>query len=220
MALEPQGIPIRNFHIQAQHGVALISILLLLAVLATLTIYAVENQDLAIRRVENQMLAEQGYQVNSSGEQWVIKVLERDIENDLVRADSEQSTMDHNGEIWGNLGPPVEVGDTGTTLLMTVEDLQGRLNVNNLLQGKQRQKAAEEGDSDQQGQQSPDQVNSEQNNLTTEEQDEAQQEEENEAAYWYQIFQNLFLALELSPALVDAMIDWVDPDQDPVGTSG
>ncbi|MGI9318529.1 MAG: hypothetical protein ACR2QW_14460, partial [bacterium] len=52
-----------------QRGVALISILLILTVLATLAIYTAEDQSLAIRRVENLGVAEQGYQVNLSGEQ-------------------------------------------------------------------------------------------------------------------------------------------------------
>ena len=47
---------------------------------------------------------------------------------------------DHRGEIWGNLGPPVEVGDSGVLLLMTIEDLQSRLNINNLIEGKQRKR--------------------------------------------------------------------------------
>ena len=109
-----------------QRGVALISILLLLTVLATLAIYAAEDQDLAIRRVANLDMAEQGYQVNLSGEQWVIKVLEKDQQDDKIRSNENDQPVDHAGEIWGNLGPPVEVGETGTTLLMLVEDLQGR----------------------------------------------------------------------------------------------
>ena len=107
-----------------QRGVAFISILLVLAVLATLAIYSAEDQHIAIRRMENLGGSEQGYQVNLSGEQWVVKVLEKDMANDKEAAASETPAIDHQGELWGNLGPPVEVGETGTTLLMAIEDLQ------------------------------------------------------------------------------------------------
>ena len=73
-----------------QRGVALIAILLVLAVLSTLAIYSAEDQHIAIRRMENLGQAEQGYQVNLSGEQWVVKVLEKDIDND--RKSSQQQS--------------------------------------------------------------------------------------------------------------------------------
>lgn len=200
---------------KSQHrGVALISILLILAVLATLAIYTAEDQSLAIRRVENIGLAEQGYQVNLSGEQWVVKVLEKDMIDDQLNSNEASSIIDHRGEIWGNLGPPVEVGDTGTLLLMTVDDLQGRLNINNLVEGKQRDQNQQN-----QEQQSPDESNNngdgEENNTEND-----PDEEEEEPAYWYQIFQNLLVSLELNPELVDPMIDWVDNDENPIGTTG
>lgn len=195
-----------------QRGVALISILLILTVLATLAIYTAEDQSLAIRRVENLGVAEQGYQVNLSGEQWVVKVLEKDLADDQLRSNESTPVIDHTGEVWGNLGPPVEVGDTGTTLLMTVEDLQARLNINNLIEGKTRER-------DQAGQQQPDQADDPE--IVQADSDAAESEEdEEEPAYWFQIFQNLFVSLELNPELVDPLIDWLDADESPIGTTG
>ena len=78
-----------------QKGVALVTILLVLAVLATLAIYSAEDQDLAIRRVSNLITAEQGYQVNISGEQWVVKVLELDMDNDRLNLNGQQPATDH-----------------------------------------------------------------------------------------------------------------------------
>ena len=200
-----------------QRGVALISILLLLSVLATLAIYAAENQDLAIRRASNLDAAEQGYQVNLSGEQWVVKVLEKDLIDDKLRSNESDPPVDHAGEIWGNLGPPVEVGETGTTLLMLIEDLQGRLNVNNLVQGKQPQRNRNPqnpgGDESGEGENDPVQDDSAQNAALP-------PEDGPEPILWFQIFQRLFASHELNPELVDAIIDWVDADQDPIGTTG
>ncbi len=189
----------------AQNGVALISILLLLTLLATLAIYAAEDQDMAIRRSSISDLAEQGYQVNISGEQWVVKVLEKDQEEDAVRRLQDESAIDHAGEIWGNLGPPVEVGETGTTLLMVIEDLQGKLNLNNLVQGKVVPENEQSG-----------QVTDPTVDVT--EPDDSGDDRPN--VLWFQIFQNLFDSLNLNPELVDSLIDWVDADSERVGTTG
>jgi len=184
-----------------QCGVALISILLVLTVLATLAIYAAEDQNLAIRRSQNQSLSEQGYQVNQSGEQWVLKVLEKDMVNDLSRSSEGAGVVDYRGEIWGNLGPPVEVGETGVTLLMIIEDLQGRFNLNNLVEGKRRlpPESAQQVDPNQPG-------------------DNAGEEEQ--PSFWYQILQNMFVSLDINPELVDPLIDWIDGDEEPIGTTG
>ena len=198
--------------INCQKGVALISILLILTVLATLAIYAAEDQSLAIRRVENISLAEQGYQVNLSGEQWVVKVLEKDLADDRFNSNESTTVIDHTGEIWGNLGPPVEVGDTGTTLLMSVEDLQSRLNINNLLEGKTRVPNQNE-QQNQEIQSNPDESGDTQD-------PDAESADEEEPTYWFEIFQNLFVSLEINPELVDPLIDWLDSDESPIGTTG
>jgi general secretion pathway protein K len=186
-----------------QRGVALISILLVLTVLATLAIYAAEDQNLAIRRSENLSLAEQGYQVNQSGEQWVLKVLEKDIVNDLSRSSENAGAVDHRSEIWGNLGPPVEVGETGVSLLMTIEDLQSKFNLNNLVEGKRR---APSQIADQSGQ------NQNANNDSN--------GDERPPVFWYQVLQNIFAGLSINPELIDPLIDWVDSDEELVGTTG
>ncbi|MBX2869253.1 MAG: type II secretion system minor pseudopilin GspK [Acidiferrobacterales bacterium] len=193
----------------SQRGVALISILLLLTLLATLAIYAAEDQDLAIRRAANLGLAEQGYQVNLSGEQWVVKVLEKDQQDDFIKTAQQQPAVDHAGEIWGNLGPPVEVGETGTLLLMLIEDLHSKLNLNNLLQGKRPARQETQ----------PSNV-SEENTPEPAAPEEANNPDRPPKVLWYQIFENLFATLEINPEMVNSLIDWVDRDSDPIGTTG
>ena len=178
-----------------QRGVALISILLVLTVLATLAIYAVEDQNLAIRRSQNLSQSEQGYQVNVSGEQWVLKVLEKDMVDDLVLGSQGKVATDYLDENWRKLGPALEVGETGVTLLMTIEDMQGRFNLNSLIQGKPKPLPPTNGNSSADGGQ-------------------VQQ------VFWYQIFQRLLQRLALNPELVDPLIDWIDQNEEEVGTTG
>ncbi len=207
-----------------QRGVALVTILLLLAVLATLAIYAAEEQDLSIRRVSNLVTAEQGFEINLSGEQWVVKVLEADIDNDNVNASGNQPVVDHPGEIWGNLGPPVEVGETGMSLWMLVEDQQSRININNLVQGSDP--AILSGDGNQEGEGAgadggdaePGQVN--EGEVVVESDPEPEDEEEEGRVLWYQVMRNLLVGLEINPELADPLMDWVDADGNPTGTTG
>ena len=210
-----------------QQGVALITILLLLAVLATLAIYSAEDQDMAIRRVSNLVTAEQGYQVNLSGEQWVVKVLEADLDNDLSNASGDRPVVDHTGEIWGNLGPPVEVGETGMSLWMLVDDQQSRLNINNLVQGTDPQGPGPGGDvaggeSDVSARDAATESEEQSANEgeTIVESETRDDEEEEERVLWYQVARNLFTGLGIRPDLVGPLLDWVDADESPVGTTG
>ena len=228
-----------------QYGVALISILLILTLLATLAIYTAEDQDIAIRRVQNQGTAESGFQVNVSGEQWVIKVLENDMVNDQVNIDSDLPALDHYGENWANLGPPVEVGESGVTLLMTIDDLQGLLNINNLRQGKsspqpsrntegnEAEEAAVNGEQEVNGDNvenndpaiegenaEGEQISEEQNNAESNQPAQDAEQNEQQPVLWFQVFQNLFAAQGVNPELIDGLIDWLDDDEATIGTTG
>ena len=114
-------------------GVALISVLLLLALLSTLAIFNMEKQDLAIRKVSNQRTSEQAFQIATGGEQWAIKLLEKDLEVDNEDSDS---GFDHTGENWANLGGAVKVEGTESSMQIEISDEQGKFNINNLMQGK------------------------------------------------------------------------------------
>jgi general secretion pathway protein K len=211
--------------------VALITILLLLAVMATLAIYSAEEQDLAIRRVSNLVTAEQGFQVNLSGEQWVVKVLEADLDSDAANSSGDQPVLDHQGETWGNLGPPVEVGKTGMTLWMLVDDQQSRININNLLQGREQGQSGggpgngSDDDSDAGGNAANDDEEADPDDEDPNEGEtvvvsDEDEEEEEKPVLWYQVMQNLFAGLKLNPELVFPLMDWVDGDEDPIGTTG
>ncbi len=104
-----------------QAGVALLSVMFILVLLTTLAVYVTEADHLMLSRAGNQRNFEQGMQLALGGEQWAVRVLQRD------GADSE---IDHLNEDWNRLGQPVTVDDAD--MRTAVEDMQGRFNVNNL----------------------------------------------------------------------------------------
>ncbi len=105
-------------------GVALVTVLFILAILATLAIFMAETQYLGVRRIGNLRDSEQAFQLALGAELWAAKVLERDMR---------ETTTDHAGEAWNRLLPQVTV-DEGK-LAASVEDQQGRFNLNNLRAG-------------------------------------------------------------------------------------
>lgn len=103
-------------------GVALITALLIMALISTLT-YALEwNNALDLRRTVVMLNRDQAIQVALGAESWIQSMLRQDLED---------SDADHLGEIWASdlPGLPIDGGE----LFGVIEDLQGRFNVNNLV---------------------------------------------------------------------------------------
>ena len=116
-----------NPRIKRQFGVALLTVLLILALMSTLAIYMFEDQYLSLRRATNERDAEQAFQLAAGAEQWAVRILQRDMLS---------NETDHLKETWYTLLPeiPVERG----TLTTRVDDLQGRFNLNNLAAGQDK----------------------------------------------------------------------------------
>jgi general secretion pathway protein K len=140
-----------------QAGVALLAVMFILVLLATLAVYIAEDDHLMISRAGNIRNMEQGMQYALGSEHWALRVLQRDVE------DSETDAL---GEDWNKLGTPVDV--EGGDLRTVVNDLQGRFNLNNLI--------------------SRDEV-------------------------WYPAFKRLLRLLEINEGVAEAVVDWVDADQ-------
>jgi len=181
-----------------QPGVALLSVLLILVLLATLAAYTAEEEDLAIRRLSNFQQAEQSFQVAIGGEQWGVKVLEKDIVDDQLKG---PEAFDHPTETWGNLGAAVEVEGTGTTMLVSIVDAQGKMNINNLIQGRPL----------------PERVG-DQGQLVDEEG--IPLENQTREVFWYQVFRNLLISVGSLPELADVVVDWLDINNQESGLSG
>jgi general secretion pathway protein K len=103
-------------------GVALITAMLISAIVAIVATNLAWDNALDVRRTTVQLTRGQAIQVALGAESWAASVLRQDLE------DSED---DHLGEIWAMAIPPMPF--EGGEVFGAVEDLQGRFNLNNLV---------------------------------------------------------------------------------------
>ena len=147
-------------------GVALITALLLTTLAGSVAAGLAWDNALDVRRTMVMLHRDQAIQVAVGSEGWVRTIL---------RDDAIQTQTDHLEEIWATDIPalPIDSENVQGQIYGKLEDLQGRFNVNNLIDTN--------GQVDQ--------------------------------AYLEQ-YQRLLAALALDPAIADATVDWLDPDQD------
>jgi general secretion pathway protein K len=105
-----------------QNGVALITALLIMALVATVAYTLEWNNSLDLRRTIVMLNRDQAVQVALGAESWMQTILLQDLQD---------SQTDHLGEIWASdlPGLPIDGGE----IFGSIEDLQGRFNVNNLI---------------------------------------------------------------------------------------
>lgn len=110
-------------------GVALISVLLVMATAVTLLSWVISRQWLDLRRTSNLLEARQAHYYALAGETFA---------RQLLAADRRDNEADHRGELWAQPMEPLEI-ETGA-LRLSIDDLQGRFNINNLVdpQGRLR----------------------------------------------------------------------------------
>jgi general secretion pathway protein K len=108
-------------------GVALITAMLISAIATMVAANLAWDNALDVRRTMVMMARDQAIDVALGAESWVISILHQDLEN---------SQTDHLGEIWASELPglPIENGE----VFGAIEDLQGRFNVNNLVDNEGR----------------------------------------------------------------------------------
>ncbi|MDX1515804.1 MAG: type II secretion system minor pseudopilin GspK [Woeseiaceae bacterium] len=109
-----------------QRGVALITALLIFALLAVLAANLTWDNGLDVRRTMTMLYHDEGVQAAYGAEDWVRSIL---------RDDELDSTTDHLGEIWAAEFPvlPIESDTVQGAIQGGLADLQGRFNVNNLV---------------------------------------------------------------------------------------
>lgn len=213
-----------------QVGVALITVLLIvfLASIAATSLAAL--QQMAIRRSTVLQHQQQARLYALGVERWAMLVLARD---------RKQNETDHLGETWASLPPTLPV--EGGALSGNLRDLQGRFNLNSLWQPasapvpedadqknetEKSGEQGEEGEDREQGEEKADRSNpppgaSKPANATDAEGSDPSQSDKarlNEAQF--QVLQRLLTSLELKPELAQAIVDWIDPDQDPLFPDG
>ena len=158
-------------------GMALVTVLFILTIMTVTVSWLSEEVLLALRRTENIRDSEQSWQMLMGSESWAVSVLARD---------SRESETDHPAEAWNNLGQGVQI-EHGT-LTTVIEDMQGRFNLNNMIDESTVDYQPTGGKPD--------------------------------PRIWTQAFRRLLISLELNPDLSNAVLDWLDPDQNVRGASG
>lgn len=107
-----------------QAGVALLTAMLITAIAAVTAVAMASRQHLDIRRTANVIEFDQAYLFSLGVESWAKEVLARD---------RRENSVDHPEEAWVMILPPIEV--EGATVAGRIEDMQGRFNLNNLVDG-------------------------------------------------------------------------------------
>lgn len=106
-----------------QRGVALITAIVVVAIATVLAVRIGTRASLDLRRTAGLIALDQAWHVALGAEAWAAEVLREDREN---------SQTDHLGEPWAQPLPPLPVD--GGTVRGGLEDMQGRFNLNNLLE--------------------------------------------------------------------------------------
>ena len=106
-----------------ERGVALITAIVLVAIATVLAVHVGTRAALDLRRTAGLVALDQGWHVALGAEAWAAEVLRDDYDDDPA--------IDHPGEAWAQPLPalPVDGGEVRGAL----EDMQGRFNVNNLV---------------------------------------------------------------------------------------
>lgn len=147
--------------VRRQRGIALITVLLVLAVVSVALVSMSTERQLDIRRTETQQRSAQTWEYAHGLESWAVARLQEDFS---------KNKFDGEKDLWAK--PVKNTAVPGGYINGSLSELQGRLNLNNLLSD---------------GKPSDEDV---------------------------QRFKRLFTYLNLKPELVDAIIDWIDEDQD------
>lgn len=108
--------------LRKNRGVALITALLIAAMATMVAVNLAWDNALDVRRTTVLLNRDQAIQVALGAESWVISILHQDLQD---------SQTDHLGEIWATdlPGLPIDGGE----VFGAIADLQGRFNVNNLV---------------------------------------------------------------------------------------
>ena len=112
-----------------QRGIALLTVLLILALATVASVTMTSRQQLDIRRTANMLSAEQGYLVMMSFEEFARRVLVEDTNN--TDSFEDRWALVDSSRLQGVLGFVPELAGFKVSEVR-IEDLQGRFNVNNL----------------------------------------------------------------------------------------
>ncbi len=155
-------------------GVALITVLMVVAIAVSVSTLMLVRQQRAISRTASLLEGEQSLQYNLAAEDFSMEILAEDARSD---ANSGHGAVDSNFEMWATQWPPFPID--GGVVRARITDEQGLFNLNNLINSN--------------GQPDTEEVS---------------------------LLQNILNANQIPPGLVQAILDWIDPDNDPSGPMG
>ena len=110
-----------------QTGIAVITAVLVLAIAATAAVTIAANYQLNFRRTENSIMSSQAWAYAKGGEQWTMAVLGRDLDDNSYDA----YDVDN---LWWNDGNPLTFPLPGGYIQGKIEDAEGKLNLNKLVE--------------------------------------------------------------------------------------
>ena len=113
-----------RFGYKQEKGIALITVMLILALATILAVSMSSRQQLDIHRSANVFNFEQAYQYILGAEEWGKQILKRD---------SQDNKIDSLNDDWATVLPALPI--EGGQMTGKIEDLQARFNINNLVQG-------------------------------------------------------------------------------------
>lgn len=197
-----------SYHRQ-QRGIALLTAITITTIAVTIAALLLYRQQYSIQLTGNLAHREQAYHYVDGMEQWARLILTRD---------RREGASDHLLEDWaqGKLLPPTPIN--GGEMSGFLEDLQGRINLNNLIakstQTNQTNNANNNGN-----------IN---NNSNSQNQNNPLNTDNNEDPlipkhankYWFKTVQNLLNQQALNASIAEVLLDWLDKDQQATGGNG
>ncbi len=109
-----------------QRGLALITAMLVVAIVATIAAFLSLGQQVWLRQVQNLFDRSQADSMRHASLDWIAMLLARDAKDNKT---------DHLGELWAKSFPPLPF--EGGTITVSISDAQARFNLNNLVRGGQ-----------------------------------------------------------------------------------
>ncbi|RRV16462.1 type II secretion system minor pseudopilin GspK [Pseudomonas saudiphocaensis] len=116
---------------RAERGVALITVLLVVALVTVVCASMIARQQLSIRATSNQLQVRQAWHYALGGEALAQSILRRDAQ---AAGTGAQPPVDHLGEAWARPQPVYDLDDGQGQIQLRIEDLSGRFNLNSLVQ--------------------------------------------------------------------------------------
>ncbi len=128
-----------------ERGVALITVLFVVALATAAAASMTGDHQFDIRRTGNRIALTQAHQIALGGESWAMGILARDRRGEAgttagASAPERNPEIDSRDEIWAQQLPPIPI--EGGQVTGQIIDAQGRFNVNNLIVGDRIDAAA------------------------------------------------------------------------------